>query len=171
MEVVDAGAFRHDIKYALRVLARQRGVTIIAVLTLALGIGANSAIDIVRASFWLFRPRLPRIPRTCAQLRDDGGVPLRRVRAVGRRYAGTYPAARVSATLFDVLGTAPALGRAFTREDDEGRRPVAIISDGLWRRKFGGDPAIVGRSILLDRRTFTVLGIMPRGFTFPDRDP
>lgn len=80
-------------------------------------------------------------------------------------------AARVSATLFDVLGTAPALGRAFTREDDEGRRPVAIISDGLWRRKFGGDPAIVGRSILLDRRTFTVLGIMPRGFTFPDRDP
>lgn len=79
--------------------------------------------------------------------------------------------ARVSAALFDTLGVAPALGRSFTREEDSGASPVAILTDALWRRHFGADPSIVGRAILLDRRAYTVVGVMPRGFAFPNRGP
>ena len=79
--------------------------------------------------------------------------------------------ARVSAVLFDTLGVAPALGRPFTREEDQGIRPVAILTDALWRRHFGADASIVGRAILLDRLAYTVVGVMPRGFAFPSRGP
>ena len=80
-------------------------------------------------------------------------------------------AARVSAVLFDTLRVAPALGRSFTREEDQGTRPVAILTDALWRRHFGADPSIVGRAVLLDRLAYTVVGVMPRGFAFPNRGP
>ena len=79
--------------------------------------------------------------------------------------------ARVSAVLFDTLRVAPALGRPFTREEDQGTRPVAILTDALWRRHFGADPSIVGRAILLDRLGYTVVGVMPGGFAFPSRGP
>jgi putative ABC transport system permease protein len=65
----------------------------------------------------------------------------------------------------------PALGHPFTPEDDQARRPVAVLSDALWERTFGRDPAAIGRSILLDRQPFTIVGVMPRGFTFPQRGP
>ena len=78
---------------------------------------------------------------------------------------------RASATLFETLGVRPALGRAFTREDDEPARLVAVLSDALWTRKFARDPAAIGRAILLDRQPFTIVGIMPRGFMFPQRGP
>ena len=78
---------------------------------------------------------------------------------------------RASASLFATLGVQPALGRAFTREEDEGAQPVAVLSDALWARKFGRDPAAIGRAILLDRQAFTIVGVMPRGFTFPQRGP
>ena len=81
------------------------------------------------------------------------------------------PAARISAPLFDVLGVPLALGRPFTDKEDAGRQPVVILSDGLWRRKFGSDPSVVGRAISLDRQAFTVVGVTPRGFTFPARGP
>src|SRR6185369_13946764 len=81
------------------------------------------------------------------------------------------PAARIAASLLEVLGVAPALGRAFMPEEDTGRQPVAILSNGLWRRKFGSDYAVVGRSIVLDRRAHTIVGVMPAGFTFPNRGP
>ena len=80
-------------------------------------------------------------------------------------------AARVSASLFQTLGVAPAIGSAFTREDDEAARPVAVISDGLWRRKFARDPGAIGRAVMLDRRPYTIVGIMPPDFTFPNRGP
>ena len=70
-----------------------------------------------------------------------------------------------------MLGTPPALGRAFTNEEDTGRQPAAILSDGLWRRKFGADASILGKPVLLDRRAYTVVGVMPAGFTFPNRGP
>ena len=65
----------------------------------------------------------------------------------------------------------PSLGHSFTREDDEAGRPVAVLSDALWARLFARDPAAIGRPILLDRRPFTIVGVMPRGFTFPQRGP
>ena len=80
-------------------------------------------------------------------------------------------AARALASLFDVLGIAPALGAAYTRDDDEGRRPVAVISDALWRRKFSQDPAVIGRAVVLDRQPYTIVGVMPRDFVFPRRGP
>ena len=81
------------------------------------------------------------------------------------------PAAKISASLPAVLGVTPALGRAFTETEDTGRQPVAILSDGLWRRAFGADPSIVGKTVSLDRRPYTIVGVMPRGFTFPNRGP
>ena len=78
-------------------------------------------------------------------------------------------AARVSASLFTTLRVAPALGRGFTRDEDEGRQPVAVLSDLLWRRKFGADPGIIGRPIVLDRMAYTVVGVMDADFTFPNR--
>ena len=79
--------------------------------------------------------------------------------------------ARASASLFEVLGVLPALGTAYTREDDESAKPVAVISDGLWRRKFSQDPGVIGRAIVLDRQTYTIVGVMPRDFVFPRRGP
>jgi putative ABC transport system permease protein len=79
--------------------------------------------------------------------------------------------ARVSASLFGTLGVTPAVGNTFTREDEEAARPVAVISDALWVRKFARDPAAIGRAILLDRQPYTIVGIMPRNFTFPNRGP
>ena len=80
-------------------------------------------------------------------------------------------AARVAAALFETLGVRPALGRSFTREEDEGGAPVAILTDALWRRHFAANPSIVGAAITLDRRAYTVVGVMPRGFGFPNRGP
>jgi putative ABC transport system permease protein len=76
---------------------------------------------------------------------------------------------RASASLFDTLRVPPALGRAFTREEDDGRQPVAVLSDSLWRRKFTADPGVIGRAIVLDRVAYTIVGVMPPGFTFPNR--
>jgi putative ABC transport system permease protein len=78
---------------------------------------------------------------------------------------------RVSASLLDALGVQPALGRNFTRDEDLGRRRVAILADGLWRRAFGGDPGILGRAVMLDRQPYTIIGVMPRRFVFPNRGP
>jgi putative ABC transport system permease protein len=80
-------------------------------------------------------------------------------------------AARISPSLFDVLRIQLALGRPFTDAEDRGAQPVAILSDGLWQRKFGGDPAAIGRPIVLDRRAYTIVGVTPRGFSFPNRGP
>jgi putative ABC transport system permease protein len=78
-------------------------------------------------------------------------------------------AGMVSANLFATLGVAPALGRAFTQaEDTYGGQPVVILSDGLWRRRFGADPQMIGRSITLGGQSRTVVGIMPGGFRFSE---
>ena len=78
---------------------------------------------------------------------------------------------RATAALFETLGVKPAMGTVYSRADDEAGKPVAVISHRLWKRKFGGDPNILGRAIRIDRRPYTVIGVMPERFSFPNRGP
>jgi predicted permease len=187
----------HDVRYAVRMVGRSPGFSAVVVLTLALTIGLNAAIFSVVDAV-LLRPLPYRdagrlalvyeaIPRASSgpigfsapdfrafetRVTSFEGVAAfggRQFELSGIDRPERVTAARVSAALFDVLGVAPALGRAFSREDDEGRRPVVILTDGLWRRKYGADAGIVGRSIWLDRRSYTVVAVMPPGFVFPNR--
>lgn len=185
------GAFLQDVKYGIRMLTKNPGFTAIAVLTLALGIGANSAIfSIVHAV--LLRPLpYPHADRLVV-VREKGaeGLPTNtsyatfadwRARsrsfnelALASYWMGTLtgagqpeqiPALRVSANFFQTLGVPPALGRDFVEEED---RPstshVVILTDGLWRRRFNADPGIVGKSITLNGESYAVVGVLPRDF-------
>jgi predicted permease len=78
-------------------------------------------------------------------------------------------AARVSPSVFALLGAVPSLGRTLTNDDDEANAPVAVLSFGLWNRAFGRDPSVVGRTIALDRRPYTIIGVMAESFAFPPR--
>jgi len=171
----------------------------VAVLTLALGIGANTAIFSV-VNGVLLRP-LPYLESDCLimifESNPKGGWPkfsvappnfvdwraqnqvFDNLAAVnGAHYSLTGQdkperilGARVSASLFKVLGVLPALGRGFTSEDDQhGRHQVAILSQGLWERRFGRDPGILGKTITLDAESYTVVGVMPAGFLFPNAE-
>jgi predicted permease len=187
----------HDLRHALRQLRRAPLFSFLVIATLALAIGANTAIFSV-VNGVLLRPLPYADPGRLVILYERIGsldpfgfsapdlvafrerarsyTSLAAFRSVEFELSGIdqperIAAARVSASLTDVLGVAPALGRGFTAAEDVGREPVAILSDGLWRRKFGGDPSLVGRSISLDRRAYTVVGIMPPGFSFPNRGP
>lgn len=186
-----------DLRYALRALRSQRGFTILAVLILALGIGANSALFSVINSL-LFKPLpYPQPDRlvllwlrgigrpdntTIASMPNfvDWQSNSRSFSAMAAyawmnyNLSGTaepeqVPGIRVSAALFPVLGVEPRLGRAFTAEEEAlGRDRVVVISDNLWRRRFGGDPGMVGKSIRVDGEQRTLIGVMPPGFQFPD---
>jgi putative ABC transport system permease protein len=187
-------ALRQDFRYAVRQLIRSPGFTAVAVLTLGLGIGANTAIfSVVNAV--LLRPLpYPEPSRlvNVAERRPNGtpnsvshpnfldwrkegaleSMALLRTQSfnVGgadrpERVAG----ALVSAEYFRVLGLAPAAGRYFlVGEDTPGRDRVAVISHGLWQRRFGGDPSVVGRSLTVDGRGLTVVGVATAGFRFPE---
>ncbi|HKQ76065.1 MAG TPA: ABC transporter permease [Blastocatellia bacterium] len=188
--------FFQDLRYGARMLRKNPGISFVAILTLALGIGANSAIfSIVNAVLLRSLPyRAPdrlvflhqRRPQEGGRLalsadflqwRDQvksfeqiaayGGAS---VDLTGIGEAERLSAGIVSADLFATLGVAPALGRAFTQaEDMPGGAPVVILSDGLWRRRFGGDPEVIGRAVTLEGKSRTIIGIMPYGFQFPGR--
>jgi predicted permease len=185
----------HDARYALRLLARAPGFTSVAVLTLALGIGANAAIfSVVRSvlfaplpfadpdrlvALWHgYPPTLPRaavsVPgyddlrgatdlfdgitafRTANQNLTGGGEPERLL------------VVRATATFQPVLGLTIARGRWFTADEDvPGDSSVAVLSDGFWRRRFGGDPAVIGTTIYLNDRPHAVIGIVAAAATFP----
>jgi putative ABC transport system permease protein len=180
-----------DVRYALRTLGRRPGVTAVIVGTLALGIGAVTAILSVVNPVLLESlpyPEASRVVSISDQSADFHPVAvtfgtyrelLARSRsfetlAVSRAWQATIVGAdraeqvngqRVSAAYFRVLGIEPIVGRGFSADDDRERGPnVVVIADALWRRRFDADPAIVGRAIALDGASFTVLGIMPRGF-------
>jgi predicted permease len=191
-------AFLQDLRYALRSLRRSPGFTAVAVLTLALGIGANSAIfSVVDAVLLRTLPyRSPeRLVRITADLAGRGltdagiAVPeltdLREASGVVEDAAGIYPITAnltggerprrvetllVSENYFTLLGARPRLGRLFdSRDAHPGIAQVAVISDALWRSGFGADPNIIGRTLDIDIDPYTVVGVLPPDFRHPGR--
>jgi len=185
--------FLRDLRYGVRMLLRAPAVSAIAVLALALGIGANSAIFSVVYAVLLrplpvrdagrlvaiqsYNPRMniPPISASYASFgtwrKQAGSFEEMAASWAGSaefsldRSAEKIPFWRVSANLFPVLGVQPALGRSFAPEDDQpGAAHVALLSDALWRRRFRGDPAVAGRTLRLDGEVYTVVGVMPGGF-------
>ena len=189
-----------DLKFALRGLVRNPGFAVVAILTLALGIGASVAVFSVLEAVLLRQLPYPE-PERVVQVRlraFDGseatispGIFIRfqernqvfAAMAAIERYPVGYTnltggdsplrieAPRVSANFFDVLGVDAAMGRTFLPEDDlPDATAVAVLSYGLWQRAFGGDPDIVGRTIRLDETPHTVVGVTPFEFTYPMPD-
>ncbi|HEV7502450.1 MAG TPA: ABC transporter permease, partial [Vicinamibacteria bacterium] len=184
-----------DLRYALRSLRGKPGFTAIAVATLAFGIGGSTAIFNLTSAVMLGRPPLrdpdrivtvwenaskigfPRndlSPATYAALRDHAqsfetlaAVADEAFTLTGDGEPQKVEARRVTASFFDVLGVAPALGRVIEPADDRpGALRVAVLSHGLWQRRFGGDAGVVGRQVLINDDKYTVVGIMPRAFQF-----
>jgi len=184
-----------DLRYTFRMLHKSPGFTAVAILTLALGIGANTAIfSIVNAV--LLHPLPFNDPSGLVVLHEgipkmgypkmDFSVPDlsvfaraqnsfsaiaayqdKHVDISGHGEPERVTASRVSASLFSVLGAQPVLGRAFTQEEDAPGHALAILSYSLWQRRFGGASNILGQTIAVDRQPYTVIGVMPRNFAFP----
>jgi len=188
--------FFQDVKFALRMLRKNPGFTVVSILTLALGIGANTAIfsvvngvllrplpfrepdRLVRvysefptmqlSKFWLSPPELLDIQNEAKSWEAIGAW------APGGQNIGTdseplrVTAAAITRGLIDTLGVQPALGRNFTPEEDRNGGPnVALISYGLWQRAFGGTSDIIGKQILVNSQSTAVVGVMPKDFAFP----
>ena len=186
----------NDVRYGARMLLKSPGFSAAAIITLALGIGATTAtFSCADAMLWKPVP-LPNLETLVmvGQRADDpedfnSATPadiedLRRQNTTFASLASwQYGAANivssggdpdrvqqalVSANFFDVIGVQPARGRAFQNgEDQPGRESEVIFSDALWRNRFGGDPAIVGKTIRLDDQNFLVIGVMPPKYAFP----
>jgi predicted permease len=186
-----------DVRYAARTLPRHRAFAGVVVLTLALAIAINTAtFSIVNAVLLqpLGFPGEERLVSVGERLNTfDIDVPLfsppdyldvereqrsfedvaawvpMPVELSGDGGAARIVGARVSPALFRVLGVSPLLGRTFTTEEDRPGADVVVVSWGLWQTRYGGDRSILGRTIVLERRPHTVIGVMPAGFEFPGR--
>ena len=184
-----------DLRYGLRMLRKNPGFTAVAVLTLALGIGANTAIfSVVNAVVLrpLPYPQSDRlvwiaevIPSLNAELASgpdyldwrDQNKTIERVTAydpsasfnlTGRGTPARVHAAQVSANFFSTLGVDPQLGRGFTREEDQPHGPsTVILMQAFWQQYFGSDPQVLGKSVTLNGAPYTVVGVMPASFRFP----
>lgn len=189
--------FLYDVRHAMRTLRQHPGYVAVVVLTLGFGIGINTAtFSIVNAV--LIRPlgfvepeqlvalheslpNFPEGPFSPPDLIDfeRDQMSFERVGAylnIPLELSGSgdpvrLDAAKISATLLSVLEVEPLLGRGFTPEEDRPGIDVAVLSWGLWQTRFAGDPSIIGRAITLDRRPYTVVGVMPATFSFPFRGP
>jgi putative ABC transport system permease protein len=185
-----------DIRYSIRIMLKNPGFTIVALLTLGLGIGANSAIFSI-VNGLLIRPLPFGNPEKIVTVWQDYTVRTGREREwtspntffhwrdLNRVFDGIsvidswlptlqggepeqLPGARVSYNIFSVLGVNPAIGRSFTSDEDKPNGPkVVILSDGLWKRRFAGDRNLIGKDILISAEKYTVVGVMPPQFEFP----
>ena len=188
-----------DVRYGLRMLAKNPGFTAVAVIALALGIGANTAIFSV-VNTVLLRPLPYKNPEQLVMVWEENskqGFPhdtpsaanyidwrdqnhvfasMAALTDISFNLTGVgdperIDGQRVSATLFSLFGVEPKLGRAFRPEEDQpGASQVVMMSYGLWQRRFGGDPSIIGKPINLNGKSFTVVGVMPPSFQFPTRN-
>ena len=186
-----------DLRYGIRMLAKAPGFAAIAILTLALGIGANTALFSVVNGVLLNPLAYPQSGQLVALYGKTAGfehAPINYLNfldwqrdtqtfssmAIYRNqdynFIGTGEAERlsgymVSADFFSTLGTMPVLGRTFRAEDDHtGSGPVVILGGGFWKRKFGASLEIIGKPMLLNGTSYTIVGVIPAGFTFYGRD-
>jgi putative ABC transport system permease protein len=189
-------AFLNDIRYAIRNLLKRPAFTIIATVTLALGIGANSAIFSAVYSLLLKPLPFPEIDRVItiwdkapsrgythnevamanyldwrAQNHSFDQLSLYRwwsVNLTGNDTPERIQGFQVTANFIDVTGIKPIMGRAFTEEENQpGKGAVAIIANSLWQRRFGGDPNIIGKTITVNRIPVTIVGVMPNTLSYP----
>jgi len=191
-------SFIKDIRYGVRSLLKRRSLTILAIVTLALGIGANTAMfSVINAV--LLRPLPYKEPDRLVWMNETGPEVANRwvsypnfvdwqarnttfeamstFRGWSMTMMGTdqpldLNARMVAADYFKVMGVAPLLGRSFTADDDKpGANPVTILSHGFWQKQFAGDQNIAGKTIILDDRAYTVIGVMPQSFAHQGPPP
>jgi putative ABC transport system permease protein len=191
-----------DVRYSVRTLMRTPGFAAIAILVMALGIGANVALfTIVRSVLLSPLPfedpdRLVRLyeqsPDAKFAFNDSAGGVFAEWKIQSRSFSDLaicgdahynlsgsgeqlpegVVAAAFSWNLLPTLGVQPALGRNFTADDDKpSANPTVLLSWGLWKRRFGGNPSVVNQTVLLDAKPYTVIGVMPAWFAFPDAIP
>jgi predicted permease len=185
-----------DFRYGLRMLKKNPWASGAAILALALGIGAGTAIFSVADALLLKPLPFPRAGRLMEVEQETKGAydttfgiakylmlrqgargftAMTAYEALGHGYnlvgdgpPQRIPGCRATWELFPVLGVVPRLGRGFTAEEDKpGGPPVVVLSDRFWRRQLGGDPAAVGRQVVLDGQAYTVVGVMPGDFRYP----
>ncbi len=187
------GTLLQDLRYGVRMLMKKPGFTLIAVLTLALGIGANTAIfsvvnsvliqplpyqapdQLVRLSGW--SPQVPGMSISYPDLLDwraqnkvftsIAGTRFNSYNLTGVDEAERLQGRAISAEFFDVLGVKPAMGRSFLAEEDRpGANRVCLVSHGLWQRRFGSDEHFVGKTLTLNNQTYTVVGVLPASYRY-----
>ncbi len=186
-------ALAQDVRFAFRLLRKAPGFSLTVVVTLALGIGATTAIFSLVEGI-LLRPLPFNHPDRLVLLGDHlGNSPSISVTA---REIGTYAGAlegfsktggyidasyevsggatpeqvngaRFTAGVFPTLGVSLILGRTFTQKEEDAHEPIAVISYGLWLNRYHRDPHVIGNSIILDRKAYSIIGVMPRSFDFP----
>ena len=186
--------FFKDVRYAIRTLLRQPVFTVVAVITLALGIGANTAIfSLVNAVLLRALPfQTPEQLVSVGKVPGQGGMPGlagfqylawkeksnsfdgiaaytdNNFNLIGNGEPERISCAQVTASLFPTLGVQPIVGRTFLPEEDRrGNNQVAVVSEGFWQRRYGREASLVGSTIQLDDKNYTVVGIMPSSFRFP----
>ncbi len=186
---------RQDVLYAVRRLIKAPAFTLVAVVTLALGIGANSAIFSVVNGVLLkplpypesdrlvgvyhvteegnravmSGPNFTDVTHAATTLENAAAISTGRMILTGEGEPTRLPIAEVSASLFNVLRVRPEIGRAFNADENTpGRINVVILSHALWSQRFGGDPSVIGRRITLDGEPKEVIGVMPEGFSYPE---
>ena len=188
-----------DLRVAVRHLAKSPGFMTTAILMLALGIGATTAIfsivegvllrplpfpdsgrlmvlgDVIEGAdlggengdAGVTAPEIRNYPRDTHSFSSLGGFENATYEMSGAGEPVTLRGARLSAGVLPAMGVAPLLGRVFTQQEDDQKAPVLVLSYAAWQARFHGDPAVLGSKVLLDRKPYVVIGVIPRGFEFP----